>query len=1605
MPFLFSGRSRDRRRRWTLALGYAALLASCDSPFAPDVQEVERLDVTPPVLTLVVGGNATLTAKVYGPDDNLLPAAKVFWSTQDPTVVTVDQNGIVSGVAAGTAQIAASSGGQSRTIAVTVSQKPIALVRITPPATTIAAGQAFQLHGEALDGNGALLPNRLLEWATNAPNIATVDNTGLVSGVAVGQATISATGEGKVGTSVITVQPTPVSTITVTPNGGSLPAGSTMTFTATPRDANGNPLTGRNLQWRSSNDAVATISAAGLLTAISPGQVTITVSAPNGGPGGSTPSTSVIVTVLIEPVASAVLVPNPASVQVGKTLNLTVNLLDSGGEPLSTAGRNIVWSTSNAAIATVNSSGVVTGVATGTATITATITTPGQAGTVQATTQLTVSNQPVASVVVTPSSATVHVGYGRPFTAVARDAQGQSLTGRAIVWTSSNQGIATVDGVTGLVAGVSQGSVQIRATSEGVQGSADVVVDLVPVSSVVVTPAAPSLLPTQTVQLSAVPRDSAGNTIQGPALGARPTTWASGNTLAATVNATGLVTAVAQGMANVTATIGGTPGQSVVTVSALPSASQLAITTQPSASAPNNAPFPVQPVVQLKDVNGNNVSTPGIAITAAITAPGTGTLGGTVTATTNASGAATFTDLKITGTVGVRTLTFSSGALAPATSSGVNITPGTATQLSLVTPPPATANSGQAFSSASVVQLQDTSGNNVTQLGVPVTADVSPSAGVTLSGRSTTTNASGTATFGALTLTGSAGVYTLTFSSGTLATVTSGTITLSAGGGSKLAVIQQPASTAQSGAVFSPQPQVQLQDGSGNPVALAGVQVSANIQSGAPTLNGTAVTTNPSGIATFTNLSISGTVGSRTLLFGAVGYTSVESGVINITAGPPAALVIATPPSSTAQSGAAFGTQPAIQVRDASGNPVLQAGIVITATLVGSGGSLLPGTNTATTDGTGLATFSGLGITGTAGSGYSLTFSSGSLPPISSGPITLTSGAATQLTITTEPGGGASGAALSPQPVVQVRDAQGNPVLTAGTTVTAGVASGPGATVTGGSVSTNGSGQAVFSGLTLTGTAGSYTISFTSGSLTGATSGAITLTHGAAAQLTIQTQPAGAASGAAFTTQPVILVRDAQNNPVPGITASATPSAGATLVGSGNSLASDAAGLATFSGLGLSGLVGNYTIDFSVSGAPNVTSGTIALAAGAAAQLSMASQPASSVANGGALSSSVQVRDAAGNPVSDNGTPVTVALIGSGATLGGTTTVNTASGVATFNAFTITGLVGNYSLSFSASGLSGTSSNQFALTAGAATKLVMFAQPSPTAVSGSPFGSQPAVRLRDASDNDVAQSGVDVTATPSGGSLVGSNTATTDGSGVATFSGLGISGSTGAYTITFSSGSLTSATSVDDQRDAPADTAGDHRAASRQRSTAARSVPSPSSSADVDNTPVNQSGVLVSATLSSGSGTLGGTTSATHASGGVASFGGLVITGTVGSYTLTFSAEWPDRCRFRQHQPDVRRRGAARDHHATRRDRHERRSILAAANRPGPRCTGERRPAGWHDNRRGDTDRPTGGDHPGQQCDNGCQRPGAIHVTRSHWPGWLVYDHLLLNWRERHGYF
>jgi hypothetical protein len=171
-------------------------------------------------------------------------------------------------------------------------------------------------------------------------------------------------------------------------------------------------------------------------------------------------------------VASVTVTPTTASIQVGATTTLAAQPRAADNSPLN--GRAVVWSTSAAAVATV-ANGVVTAVSPGSAVISAT--SEGQVGSATITVT-TPPPAPVASVVITPATATVQVGGTTTLTAEARAASNAVLTGRTITWSSSAPSVATV--ASGVVTAVSAGSATITASSEGQNGTAAITVTAPP---------------------------------------------------------------------------------------------------------------------------------------------------------------------------------------------------------------------------------------------------------------------------------------------------------------------------------------------------------------------------------------------------------------------------------------------------------------------------------------------------------------------------------------------------------------------------------------------------------------------------------------------------------------------------------------------------------------------------------------------------------------------------------------------------------------------------------------------------------------------------------------------------------------------------------------------------------------------------------------------------------------------------------------------------------------------------------------------------------------------------------------------------------------------
>ena len=329
---------------------------------------VDLVTLTPNPANISVGGTVQLTATLTDALGNVLTGRSITWSSNASGVASVSASGLVSGVSAGNATITATSEGINGTAAIIVAPTlvPVASVTVSPNPASVLAGATVQLTATTKDSGGNVLTGRAITWSSSAPGVATVSATGLVTGVAAGSATITASSEGKNGTSAVTVTvpaPAPVATVTVTPSPLTLRVGTTRQLTATLKDSAGAVLTGRTVTWSSSATGVATVSASGLVTAIASGSATITATS-EGKNGTST------VTVTLVPVSTVTVTPNPAGVLVGATVQLVATLKDSAGNVLT--GRTVTWSSGATGVATVSTSGLVSGVAAGSATVTAT---------------------------------------------------------------------------------------------------------------------------------------------------------------------------------------------------------------------------------------------------------------------------------------------------------------------------------------------------------------------------------------------------------------------------------------------------------------------------------------------------------------------------------------------------------------------------------------------------------------------------------------------------------------------------------------------------------------------------------------------------------------------------------------------------------------------------------------------------------------------------------------------------------------------------------------------------------------------------------------------------------------------------------------------------------------------------------------------------------------------------------------------------------------------------------------------------------------------------------------------------------------------------------
>ena len=471
--------------------------------------------------------NQTLTATGSAP---------IKWSYEgdlpDGLVLNPD-TGAIMGVPSATKTftftvIATNSVGEDRrplTIKIT---EPILVSGITlhSEATIIAMEKSALLTTTIFPANAT---NKTLIWTTSNSGVATVSQTGIVTGVSEGEAiitAIAADGGGANVTCKVTVIHPPVNGVVMNKSSTSIPIGSSETLIATVYPANAK---NRNVVWSTSSSTIATVKD-GAVIAVAAGTATISARSEEGNY-----IATCVVTVTI-PVTGVTLNKTSLTLLHGAKESLAANIV-----PANATNKNVTWSTSDRTVATVDSAGVVTAVYPGKANITVTTVDGGR----MAVCAVTVNPVLVTGVTLNKNSTRIPIGDTETLVATIAPA---NATDKTIRWTSSNTNVAVVD-ENGRVTGRAEGMATITATTidGSFTASCAATVHTVPLLGISIRSSASiGVGGSEILVPTFIPANATNKNIS----------WTSSNTNVAVADASGRVTGRAEGNAVITVTTG-----------------------------------------------------------------------------------------------------------------------------------------------------------------------------------------------------------------------------------------------------------------------------------------------------------------------------------------------------------------------------------------------------------------------------------------------------------------------------------------------------------------------------------------------------------------------------------------------------------------------------------------------------------------------------------------------------------------------------------------------------------------------------------------------------------------------------------------------------------------------------------------------------------------------------------------------------------------------------------------------------------------------------------------------------------------------------------------
>ena len=408
-------------------------------------------------------------------------------------------------------------------------------ISISPETLNLEEGETVRLTATVEPDNAT---DKTVSWKSSDSSVATVDDNGLVTALAEGTARITATCGNAWANCQVTVSKMPilVTGIEIDRESLNLAVGSCETLVARvlPEDATDQAFT-----WASTNETIATVDANGKVTAVATGTVTITATTTDGGFVAACEVTVYVPFVAVE---SITLDKTEIVLEEGDVLTLTATV-----KPDDASNPTVTWSTSDAAVATVEG-GRVTAVAEGAATITA------KAGDLEAACSVTVSKKyiPVASITLNKTSLYMIQGDGDLLVATVKP---DDATNPSVSWSTSNGSVASVE--YGVVMAGSSGTAIITATAENLTATCEVFVTN-PIMSLDLNYYELDLLEGESAELVAF--------VTPPDADELPVEWRSDDEKIAKVDAGGMVTAVSEGIVEISAICGNFWRTCVVTV-------------------------------------------------------------------------------------------------------------------------------------------------------------------------------------------------------------------------------------------------------------------------------------------------------------------------------------------------------------------------------------------------------------------------------------------------------------------------------------------------------------------------------------------------------------------------------------------------------------------------------------------------------------------------------------------------------------------------------------------------------------------------------------------------------------------------------------------------------------------------------------------------------------------------------------------------------------------------------------------------------------------------------------------------------------------------------